>query len=80
MLIQIVRSTLVTPIGELLRPVDAGEVVAVEQMIGLQLVQMGKAIALPDGGSAQGGIIQTPEDALTEMEIRPERSKGRKRR
>lgn len=77
MLIRILRSTMVAPMGEPARAVDAGEVLDVEPLVAMQLVAMGKAA--PVEQTAPGGIIETPEDALTEMEIRPTPKRGKKR-
>ena len=78
MLIRIVRATVAAVVGQAPRAVDPGEVVEVEMMVGLQLVQLGKAVAvLPT--TPTGGIIVTPEDALTDMEIRPEPKRSKRR-
>lgn len=78
MLIRIVRATVAAVVGEAPRAVDAGEVVEVERMVGLQLVQLGKAVAVTPT-TPTGGIVMTPEDALTEIEIRPEPKRSRRR-
>lgn len=77
MLIRIVRSTMAAPLGEPVRAVDAGEVLDVEPMVGRQLIAMGKAMAV-DGLPVSGGM-QTPEDALTEIEIRPRAKRSKLR-
>lgn len=78
MLIRVVRSTVAAVVGESPRAVDPGEVVEVERMVAAQLIGLGKAVAVAPETSA-GGIVQTPEDALIEMEIRPARSRRGKR-
>lgn len=77
MLIQIVRPTIAAPVGETPRAVDPGEVLDVETMVATQLIAMGKAAPVA-AIQPVGGIIQTPEDALTEMEIRPQSRKGKR--
>jgi hypothetical protein len=79
MLIQIVRSTVAAVVGERPRAVDPGEVVEVERLVAAQLIGLGKAIAVTPETPA-GGIVQTPEDALTEMEIRPAGARRGKRK
>lgn len=76
-MIRIVRSTMLAPPGEPVRFVDAGEVLDVEPMIARRLIATGKAIAV-DAPDAPGGI-QTPEDALTTLEIRPEPKRSRRK-
>ena len=78
MLIRIVRSTMAAPMGEPARAVDAGEVLDVEYLAAMQLIAMGKATPV-EAMAPTGGIIETPEDALTEIELRPP-PKRRKRR
>ncbi len=78
MLIRILRSTMAAPMGEPARAVDAGEVLDVEPLVAMQLVAMGKAAPV-DATEPTGGIIETPEDALTEMEIRPTPKRGKRR-
>ena len=77
MLIRILRSTMAAPLGEPVRAVDAGEVLDVESMVARQLIAMGKATAV-DGLPVPGGM-QTPEDALTEIEIRPEPKRSKRK-
>jgi len=79
MLIRIVRATVAAVVGQAPRAVDPGEVVEVERMVALQLIQLGKAVSVTPT-TPVGGIVQTPEDALTEIEIRPETPKRSKRR
>lgn len=78
MLIRILRSTMAAPMGEPARAVDAGEVLDVEYLAAMQLIATGKAAPV-EVMAPTGGIIETPEDALTEMEIRPVPRKGKRR-
>lgn len=78
MLIRIVRSTMAAPLGQPVRAVDVGEVLDVAPMVARQLIAIGKAMAV--GGLPMPGGMQTPEEALTEIEIRPEAPKRSKRR
>lgn len=79
MLIRILRSTMAAPKNEPVRAVDAGEVIDVEPMVALRLCAMGKAEPV----APTPPNIETPEDALTETEIRPaltpEPKKGKRR-
>jgi predicted flap endonuclease-1-like 5' DNA nuclease len=49
MLIRIVRNTLAAPTGQPPRPVDAGETIDVPEMLGQQLIALGKAVAVDVG-------------------------------
>lgn len=78
MLIRIVRPTVAAPVGEAPRAVDPGEVLDVETMVAMQLIAMGKATPV-SMSQPVGGIIETPEDALPDMKIRPQSRKGKRR-
>lgn len=77
MKIRITRSTVAKPLGEAARAVDPGDVIEVDDNQGNQLVTLGKALRVVDAAAPAGGM-QTPEDALTPMEVRtsPKRRKG----
>ncbi len=78
MLIRILRSTMAAPKGEPVQAVDAGQEIDVEPMAGAQLIACGKAVAVEESAPLTG-LVQTPEDALTEMEIRPEPKRSKRR-
>lgn len=74
MRIRIVRATMAV-VGGVLRAVDPGETVDVESIVGVQLIQLRKAVPVEP---PPGGVVQTPEGAIPPTENR--RPSNRRRR
>lgn len=66
MLIRVVRSTVAAPAGGNPRICDPGDVLDAEVMVAVQLIRLGKAVAVDC------------VDALPNLEIRPERPRRKR--
>jgi len=73
MLIRVVRSTVAAPAGGNPRICDPGDVLDAEAWIAAQLIQLGRAVAVDCGAETQ-----STEDALPELEIRPEQPRRKR--
>lgn len=69
MLIRVVRSTVAAPAGGNPRICDPGDVLDAEAMVAVHLIRLGRAVAVE---------TQSTEDALPDLEIRPERPRRKR--
>lgn len=73
MLIRVVRSTVAAPAGGNPRICDPGDVLDAEAMVAAQLIRLGRAVAVDCSTETQ-----STEDALPDLEIRPERPRRKR--